>query len=155
MMKLNTLSNLFQTLIILTACLGLAFLLFVSPELSSFFNIQKYNTWLQLFFWITAIPVYYILFSLWRLSTDFKQERLFTAETKKRLKIIAYAGIGESIFYAFSLTCGIIFFKINLPFLILSGLFFFIGIIIAIIAALLFYLFDAAEQLQQDNDLTI
>ncbi|AQP53924.1 DUF2975 domain-containing protein [Vagococcus penaei] len=154
-MNFKKINTLFRVALSLVALLGLGFLLLLAPKMAHYFSIQKYNLFLQLFFWITALPVYYILFSLWRISTDLKHEKLFTPHTQKRLKTIAYAGIGESVFYALLLICGLIFLKANMPFYLLSGLFFLIGIIIAIIATLLFHLFTVAEQLKQDSDLTI
>ncbi|MGO2082751.1 DUF2975 domain-containing protein [Vagococcus sp.] len=154
-MTIKNINRIFRVIIIAMATLGLFFLIRIAPQVSSYIQLSRYQLLVQLFFWITALPVFYILYRLWKMSSEFKKDQFFSAKIAKQLKHIAYAGIIESIIYAIASILGIILFPSNPPFFILTGLFFSLGIIIAIMASLLFHLFSLAEQLKDEHDLTI
>lgn len=103
--------------------------------------------------WVTAIPYMYILTVLWQLSNHLVSETVFSKENIKRLSKIAYAGLIESGIYTVAFLLGLIFLTANYPFLMICLFFFFVGIVLAVLSALLAYIFKLANRLKDEKDI--
>lgn len=154
-MSVKKINTLFKSIIIMLGLSGASLLLFVAPKISNYLEGASTNLIIQFLFWLTAIPVCYILTSLWKISSDLGKNQVFTQENSQRLVKIAYAGLVESSIYAIAIIIGLFLFKGNYPYLLICFFFFFLGLVIAIISSLLSYIFEMASQLKDENDLTI
>lgn len=154
-MSVKKINTLFKSIIIILGLSGANLLLFVAPKISNYLEGSSTNLIIQFLFWLTAIPVFYILTSLWKISSDLGKNQMFTQKNSQRLVKIAYAGLVESSIYAIATIIGLFLFKGNYPYLLICFFFFFLGLVIAIISSLLSYIFEMASQLKDENDLTI
>lgn len=154
-MSVKKINTLFKSIIIILGLSGVSLLLFVAPKISNYLEGSSTNLIIQFLFWLTAIPVFYILTSLWKISSDLGKNQMFTQKNSQRLVKIAYAGLVESSIYAIATIIGLFLFKSNYPYLLICFFFFFLGLVIAIISSLLSYIFEMASQLKDENDLTI
>ncbi|MEG0549753.1 MAG: DUF2975 domain-containing protein [Vagococcus sp.] len=146
-MSIKQINVLFKGLIFILGISGIGLLLIIAPEIAS--NI------VLILFWLTAIPVFLILANLWKISSHLLKETLFSEKNSLRLNRIAYFSLVESTIYALAIMLGFISFKENYPYFFICLFFFFLGITLAVIAALLSYIFKLANQLKKENDLTI
>lgn len=154
-MSVKKINNLFKSIILILGLSGVSLLLFIAPKISYYLEGSSTSLIIKLLFWLTAIPVFYILTSLWKISSDLGKNQVFTQENSQRLVKIAYAGLIESSIYAIAIIVGLFLFKGNYPYLLICFFFFFLGLVIAIISSLLSYIFNMANQLKKENDLTI
>lgn len=154
-MSLKKINLLFKIIIIMLSIIGVGLLLFVAPNIDEFLIQSTTSTLIKIVFWLTGIPVIFILNSLWKLSNGVTTNTVFTNENSRRLVKIAYAGLIESILYAISIVIGLFLLSDNYPFFIICFFFFFLGLIISVVSALLSYIFKMASSIKNENDLTI
>lgn len=154
-MSVKKMNFLFKLIILLLGISGFSLLLILGPKIGSFLNDGQNGNIIQLLLWITAIPVLFILVSLWRISSDLLNETIFSKKNSQRLIKIAYSGVVESVIYGVALMIGLFNYQGNYPYFFICVIFFFLGLIIAVIASLLAYIFRLAGQLKNENDLTI
>lgn len=154
-MSVKRINQLFKVIIIFLGLIGLTALLFLGPKISLFLDGTQSGNGIQWLLWLTALPVLFILISLWRISSDLLKETFFSNENSRRLIRIAYAGVTESTIYGIGLLIGLFKFQGNYPYFMICLAFFFLGLIISVIASLLAYIFKLAGKLKNENDLTI
>ena len=119
------------------------------PEYSS-----AYYLWIG-FLWLTAVPCYIVLYFVWKISDNIGKDNFFSKENAVSMKHISTLAAGDSIFF---FAGNIIYLVIgfNHPSIVLAALaVVFIGISIAVAAAVLSHLILKAAQLKEENDLTI
>lgn len=90
-MSVKKINTLFKSIIIILGLSGASLLLFVAPKISNYLEGSSTNLIIQFLFWLTAIPVFYILTSLWKISSDLGKNQMFTQKNSQRLVKIAYA----------------------------------------------------------------
>lgn len=154
-MSIKKINKLFRIVIICIGIIGITFLFFVAPLASHSIHLNTHQLIIQIFFWVSAIPVFGILFSLWKISTELKKEHYFSEIIQKKLTYITRAGIAECVIYSIAILFGLFFIKNNPSYFVFTGLFFLIGIIIAIFATLLLHIIKHADELKNEHDLTI
>lgn len=154
-MSVKKMNYLFKGIILLLGISGFSLLLVLGPKIGLFLNDGQNKNIIQLLLWITAIPVLFILISLWRISSDLLRETIFSKKNSQRLIQVAYSGVVESVIYGIALMIGLLKYQGNYPYFFICFIFFFLGLIIAVIASLLSYIFKLAGQLKNENDLTI
>lgn len=119
------------------------------PEFSGW-----YHPWL-IFLWLTGIPCYIALFFGWQIAGSIGRDESFTHKNAGRLKKISYLAIGDSVFF---FGMNILYFDLNMnhPGVVVFSLFIaFVGVVIAVVAAVLSHLVKKAAVLQEESDLTI
>lgn len=154
-MSVKRTTYLFRGIIVLLGLGGVGLLLFIGPKINLFLNDGQNGDIILFLFWLTALPVILILLNLWQISSELLKEAIFSIKNSSRLTKIAYLGIIESLIYAVAILIGLFQFQGNYPYFIICGAFFFLGLIISIIASLLSYVFKLASQIKTENDLTI
>ena len=154
-MSIQTINRLFKSIII-TLGLSVAFcLIILVPQISQFLGEEVEVVWIQWLIYLTGIPVVVILFALWQLSTSLLKETIFSERNQSHLIKITYAGIIESAIYALAIVIGLFKLQGNYPYLFICFFFFFLGLIIAVVASLMSYIIKLGSQLKNENDLTI
>lgn len=152
-MAIQKIKGLFRGIILAMWLLGVLFLIILGPKISYYMELGYFSTWIQVLLWLTAIPYMYILTVLWQLSNHLVSETVFSKENIKRLSKIAYAGLIESGIYTVAFLLGLIFLTANYPFLMICLFFFFVGIVLAVLSALLAYIFKLANRLKDEKDI--
>ena len=159
-MKQKSLSNWLKAIIIGMGIVGLVFYGLVVPALGNDLvshypeYIDGCYLWSGLL-WLTALPCYIVLYLAWKISDNIGKDNSFCKENALGMKYISTLALGNSIFF---LAGNIIYLIIgfNHPSVILAALaVVFIGISIAVAAAVLSHLILKAAQLKEENDLTI
>lgn len=117
-------------------------------------NMQSVELWVQsAFFWVTALPCFWILTVAWSVTTDMKSGKLFTVENSVRIKRVALVlFIDLLVFLAGNLVFAILQWHAQMLTYCFVGLAGFV--LVAFFAALSHYLFRAAE-LQEESEGTI
>ena len=159
-MKQKSLSNWLKAIIIGMGFIGLAFYGVVVPALGNDLvsHYPEYNDAYYLwvvFLWLTAIPCYIVLYLAWKISANIGKDNSFSKENAVCMKYISMLAAGDSIFFFIG---NIIYLVIgfNHPSVVLASLVIvFIGVSIAVAAAVLSHLILKAAQLKEENDLTI
>ncbi len=159
-MKQKSLSNWLKAIIIGMGFIGLAFYGVVVPALGNDLvsHYPEYNDAYYLwvvFLWLTAIPCYIVLYLAWKISANIGKDNSFSKENAVCMKYISMLAAGDSIFFFIG---NIIYLVIgfNHPSVVLAALVIvFIGVSIAVAAAVLSHLILKAAQLKEENDLTI
>ncbi len=154
-MTVKRINLMFKSIIVILGVSGLSLLVFAAPLISQNLEETNLNTVIQVMLWITAIPVLFILMTLWKISSRLLNETVFSKETSEGLIKIAYASLIESGIYGVTLIFGLFQLKGNYPYFLVCFFFFFLGLVIAVIASLLSYIFRMAHELKDENDLTI
>lgn len=118
----------------------------LNPEFASY-----YWPWL-IFFWITAVPFYCILFFGWQISSEIGKDNSFSKKNAKLLKLISIVTVSDTcIFFAGN----IVFLLLNMNhpgIVLLSLLVDFAGIAVAVAAAALSHLISKAALIKEEND---
>ena len=142
------------------AACGLAVYLMIIPgygaSMASFYPefSYAYYPWLY-FLWGTALPIYAALFLGWKIAANIGSDRSFTAENAKYLKWISWLAAGDAGYF-FIGNIVLLFANCSHPGIaLLSLLFVFAGIAVAVAAAALSHLVNRAADLQEQSDLTI
>ena len=159
-MKQKSLSNWLKAIIIGMGFIGLAFYGLVVPALGNDLvsHYPEYNDAYYLwvvFLWLTAIPCYIVLYLAWKISANIGKDNSFSKGNAVCMKYISMLAAGDSIFFFVG---NIVYLVIgfNHPSVVLASLVIvFIGVSIAVAAAVLSHLILKAAQLKEENDLTI
>ena len=159
-MKKKSLSNWLKAIIIGMGFIGLVFYGLVVPALGNDLvsHYPEYNDAYYLwvvFLWLTAIPCYIVLYLAWKISANIGKDNSFSKENAVCMKYISMLAAGDSIFFFIG---NIVYLVIgfNHPSVVLASLVIvFIGVSIAVAAAVLSHLILKAAQLKEENDLTI
>ena len=159
-MKQKSLSNWLKAIIIGMGIVGLVFYGLVVPALGNDLvsHYPEYNDAYYLwvvFLWLTAIPCYIVLYLAWKISANIGKDNSFSKENAVCMKYISMLAAGDSIFFFIG---NIVYLVIgfNHPSIVLAALVIvFIGVSIAVAAAVLSHLILKAAQLKEENDLTI
>ena len=159
-MKKKSLSNWLKAIIIGMGFIGLVFYGAVVPALGNDLvsHYPEYNDAYYLwvvFLWLTAIPCYIVLYLAWKISANIGKDNSFSKENAVCMKYISMLAAGDSIFFFIG---NIVYLVIgfNHPSIVLAALVIvFIGVSIAVAAAVLSHLILKAAQLKEENDLTI
>ena len=159
-MKQKSLSNWLKAIIIGMGFIGLVFYGLVVPALGNDLvsHYPEYNDayylWI-VFLWLTAVPCYIVLYLAWKISANIGKDNSFSKENAVCMKYISMLAAGDSIFFFIG---NIVYLVIgfNHPSIVLAALVIvFIGVSIAVAAAVLSHLILKAAQLKEENDLTI
>ena len=159
-MKKKSLSNWLKAIIIGMGFIGLVFYGLVVPALGNDLvshypeYSDAYYLWVA-FLWLTAVPCYIVLYLAWKISDNIGKDNSFSKENAVSMKYISMLAAGDSIFFFIG---NIIYLVIgfNHPSVVLASLVIvFIGVSIAVAAAVLSHLILKAAQLKEENDLTI
>ena len=159
-MKQKSLSNWLKAIIIGMGFIGLVFYGLVVPALGNDLvshypeYSDSYYLWV-VFLWLTAIPCYIVLYLAWKISANIGKDNSFSKENAVCMKYISMLAAGDSIFFFIG---NIVYLVIgfNHPSIVLAALVIvFIGVSIAVAAAVLSHLILKAAQLKEENDLTI
>lgn len=113
-----------------------------------------YIPWL-IFLWITGIPCYVVLVIGWRIVKTFDEDRAFTFENSKRLRIISSLAICDTIFLILG---NLIFLLLDMNHpgvLIISLGIALFGVAFFVVCQGLAILTDKAAKLQDQSDWTI
>ena len=159
-MKQKSLSNWLKAIIIGMGIVGLVFYGLVVPALGNDLvshypeYIDGCYLWSGLL-WLTALPCYIVLYLAWKISDNIGKDNSFCKENALGMKYISTLALGDSIFF-FAGNIIYLIIGFNHPSVILAALaVVFIGISIAVAAAVLSHLILKAAQLKEENDLTI
>ena len=159
-MKQKSLSNWLKAIIIGMGIVGLVFYGLVVPALGNDLvshypeYIDGGYLWSGLL-WLTALPCYIVLYLAWKISDNIGKDNSFCKENALGMKYISTLALGDSIFF-FAGNIIYLIIGFNHPSVILAALaVVFIGISIAVAAAVLSHLILKAAQLKEENDLTI
>ena len=159
-MKQKSLSNWLKAIIIGMGIVGLVFYGLVVPALGNDLvshypeYIDGCYLWSGLL-WLTALPCYIVLYLAWKISDNIGKDNSFCKENALGMKYISTLAAGDSIFF-FAGNIIYLIIGFNHPSVVLAALaVVFIGISIAVAAAVLSHLILKAAQLKEENDLTI
>lgn len=154
-MTIKKINLFFKSIITILGLSGTGILLIVGPRISDYLETTTFEKLIVGLLWITAIPVVFILFKLWKISSDLLKADIFSEKNSQRLIQIAYASLIESGIYGIGIIIGLFELKGNYPFFLICSFFFFVGLTLSVIASLLSYIFKVAGNLKTENDLTI
>ncbi len=159
-MNQKSLSRWLKAIIIGMGIIGLIFYGLVVPELGNDFvshypeYINGCYLWLGLL-WLTAVPCYIVLYLAWKISNNIGKDNSFSKENAVSMKYISTLALGDSIFF-FAGNIIYLIIGFNHPSVVLAALVVvFIGVSIAVAAAVLSHLILKAANLKEENDLTI
>ncbi len=159
-MKQKSLSNWLKAIIIGMGIIGLVFYGLVVPELGNDLvshypeYSSAYYLWIG-FLWLTAVPCYIVLYFAWKISDNIGKDNSFCKENAVSMKHISTLAAGDSIFF-FAGNIIYLIIGFNHPSIVLAALaVVFIGISIAVAAAVLSHLILKATEMKEENDLTI
>ena len=113
-----------------------------------------YIPWL-IFFIISAVPCYVIMYLGWKVAVNRGNDRSFSLENAKYIKLASKIILLDAIyFFVINICFGKVY--INHPGVILALVFIvFAGVIASVVAAVLSHLVIKAADLQEQSDLTI
>ncbi|MGX7024349.1 DUF2975 domain-containing protein [Vagococcus hydrophili] len=154
-MTVKKINLVFKSIIIILGVSGLSLLLVVGPKISDYLETTSFEYLILGLLWVTALPVIFILFKLWKISSDLLKSDIFSIKNSQRLIQIAYASLVESGIYGIGIVIGLVELKGNYPFFLICFFFFFVGLTLSVIASLLSYIFKIAGNIKEENDLTI
>ncbi len=117
-------------------------------------SAAMYWPWL-IFLWITAVPCFAALILAWRIAKNIGEDRSFSVENARLLKIIAYLAAGDTLYF-FIGNVVLLFLNMNHPGIILFSLLIcFAGVSVTVAAVCLSHLVRKAADLQDESDLTV
>ncbi|MBQ1351320.1 MAG: DUF2975 domain-containing protein [Oscillospiraceae bacterium] len=159
-MEQKTLSKWLKCILIGVGLCGLAVYAVIIPLLGQTIVGQNpefafcYWPWLC-FLWATGIPCYVALFLAWNVASNIGQNRSFSDSNAKLFRWISGLAAGDAAFF-FIGNIVMAFLNMNHPgILLLSWLFVFAGVAVAVAAAVLSHLIKKAAALQEQSDWTI
>ena len=119
------------------------------PEFSN-----RFWPW-AIFIWVSGIPCYMVLFYAWKISSDIGNDRSFTVQNARYLKLISVITATDTAFF-FVGNIVLLLLDMSHPGVVIASLLVdFIGVAIAIAAAALSHLVQKAAVLQEQSDFTI
>lgn len=156
--------NLGLWLKIMIACVAL-FCIFICavllPELGKSLKLHyegefDYAFWpCLIFLWVCFIPVFAALVLAWKIAHNLGAGKAFTMENARLFKLISMLAVVDSAFF-FVGNCVLLCLSMNhVGFVVFSLVVVFIGIAIAVCAAVLSHYVAKAAKMQDENDLTI
>lgn len=159
-MKQNEFAKWLKFITITTGIIGLFFCFLIVPGLGR--HIASANPEFSymfmpslMFIWITAIPFYLALWKAWRICCEISKDHSFSEKNAKALKYISRLALVEYILYLFAMVV-LLFLNLLHPSILLISLFIiFVGISVGIVSAVLSHLVQKANDIKQENDLTI
>lgn len=108
-----------------------------------------------IFLWVCFIPAFAALVLAWMIAGNIGKGKAFSMENAKLFKLISIIVAADAAFF-FIGNCVLLCLSMNHPgFVILSLVVVFIGIAIAVCAAVLSHYVAKAAKMQDENDLTI
>ena len=159
-MDQKTLSKWLRIIIIGAGICGLIVYFFFIPmygdEMRTMYPEFAYCFWPWLIFlWLTAIPCYAALVLGWKIAANIGKDRSFSSDNARYLSVVSKLAAADSAFFFIG---NVIFMFLGMthPGILIFSLFIiFIGIAIAVAAAVLSHLVKKASVLQEQSDLTI
>ncbi len=156
----RSLANWMRCLIVAMAACGISICILWVPMgvegvwLGGSADVRSTELWVQsAFFWMTAIPCFWILTVAWNMTIDMKTGKLFTVENSLRVKRVALVlTVALIVFLVGNLVFAILGWHRYMLVYCLVGLMGFV--LVACFAALSHYLYRAAE-LQEESEGTI
>ena len=119
------------------------------PEFSN-----RFLPWL-IFLWISGIPCFAALVLAWRIVVNIGKDRSFSMDNARLLRWISRLAAGDAVFFFLG---NVLLFLLSMshPGVVLASLVIvFVGVAVAVAAAVLSYLVQKAAALQEQSDLTI
>ena len=159
-MKQKSLSKWLKIIMIGLAVCGLVVYGIVLPSYGASLKTQypefsnRFWPWL-IFLWMTGIPCYAVLILGWRIADRIGCDQSFTEENARSLKWVAWLAAGDA---AFVFMGNLLLLLLNMSHpgvMLLSLLVVFLGVAVAVAAAVLSHLVRKATVLQEQSDLTI
>lgn len=156
----KNLANWLKAIIIGTAVFGILVYFVVTPVLGRSIADENpefnycFFPWL-IFIWVTAVPCYGVLVLGWKIAINIGKDNSFCKDNARYMKHVSYLAAADSALF---LAGNIVFLLLNMnhpSVFLLSLLISFVGVLIAIAAAILSHLILKAADLQEQNDLTI
>lgn len=119
------------------------------PELSN-----RFWPWL-IFIWGSGIPCFVALYCAWKITANIGKDRSFTEQNASLLKSISILSIGDAGFF-FVGNAALLLLNMSHPAVAIASLaVVFVGVAIAVAAAVLSHLVKKAAVLQDESDWTI
>ena len=119
------------------------------PEFSN-----RFLPWL-IFLWISGIPCFAALVLAWRIVVNIGKDRSFSMDNARLLQWISRLAAGDAVFF-FLGNVLLLLLNMSHPGVVLAALVIvFVGVAVAVAAAVLSYLVQKATALQEQSDLTI
>ena len=119
------------------------------PEFSN-----RFFPWL-IFLWISGIPCFAALVLAWRIVVNIGKDRSFSMDNARLLQWISRLAAGDAVFF-FLGNVLLLLLDMSHPGVVLAALVIvFVGVAVAVAAAVLSYLVQKAAALQEQSDLTI
>ena len=113
-----------------------------------------YQPWIT-FIWLTAIPVYIVIFLVWMTAENIGRDKSFSRVNAKYLKWIALLAAADSVFFLVG-NVVLAAMGISHPGVVLASLIVvFFGVAVSVISAAVSHLIMKAAKLQEENELTI
>lgn len=110
--------------------------------------------WL-LFSLSTAIPCYAVLIIGWQIAKSISDDKAFGAGNSAKLKTVAIISLATSVYLFAGSTIFLALNMLHFTVYACALLITFVGVAISVASAVLSYLVQRAEKLQEDSDLTI
>ena len=119
------------------------------PEFSN-----RFFPWL-IFLWISGIPCFAALVLAWKIVVNIGKDRSFSMDNARLLQWISRLAAGDAVFF-FLGNVLLLLLNMSHPGVVLAALVIvFVGVAVAVAAAVLSYLVQKAAALQEQSDLTI
>ena len=119
------------------------------PEFSN-----RFFPWL-IFLWISGIPCFAVLVLGWKIASSIGRDRSFSQQNARLLQWISRLAAGDAVFF-FLGNVLLLLLDMSHPGVVLAALVIvFVGVAVAVAAAVLSYLVQKAAALQEQSDLTI
>lgn len=154
-MSSEKLSRILRVTLLIMGVFGIIFLVFGVPRLELVNGQNHINLYARLFLALTSLPFFLAIILAWNICNAINIGESFSEKNVSRLSYISYMGILESILYVFAIIIVILNIGYQNIFLVLSLLFLFFGIMVAIFTSLLARLVEKARQIEEENEYTI
>ena len=118
-MKQLEMAKWLKGLTLFTGAIGLVTLTMVIPVImnelfSTGSNPQLSSKILNVFVWLTAVPIYLALYKIWKICTNISNNNSFCHENAKLLKEISFLAILDTILYLVTTLVGIFFIEVDI-----------------------------------------
>ncbi|MBQ8914130.1 MAG: DUF2975 domain-containing protein [Lachnospiraceae bacterium] len=157
-MKQKTLAKWLKAIIVGLGICGVLVYFVILPMIMKdtlYDDLESYFLPWIIFLWTTSIPCYAVLFFAWKVAGNIGLDKSFCMENAVCLKRISYMAIVDSVYF-FVGNIVLCLFNISHPGVFIASLFvIFLGVVIAVAAAVLSHLIVKAAELQEESDLTI
>ena len=159
-MKQKKLAVWVQVVILVAGLMMLLLLAVILPSLANdiLHNAPElyYMYWPSMaFVWVTAAPFYCALIALWQVCDQISQGNAFCTENVKNLSFISKLALTECVLYFGAIAALLRLDLLHPGIFLLIAVILCIGFFIAVVAAVLSLLAQRAQDMQDENDLTI